>query len=251
MSDPQQQPDLRLQAYLDGEMPDHEREAFAREIAANADLAAQVALQKRIEESLCRSFKAPEAPPKIELPQRELVTVKARSRRRMLIAAGLAATAATVFWVALALHYFGGEPEPNYDPNQPLSDIYQTTLAQGFKPKWVCDNAEEFASTFQKRQGQPLLLAALPAGTKMEGLTYVGGLSRYTTTMLARTDGKPVMVFVDRADADPHPAEPAAKTGLHLFRKQLGSLVLYEISPLDHPAVMDYLELADMPPPKA
>jgi hypothetical protein len=251
MNDPQRQPDARLQAYLDGQMPAQEREAFAREIAANADLAAQIALQKRIEESLCRTFKAPEPPAKIELRPRELGTVKSRLRRRILIAAGLAATAVTVFWIALALHYFGGEAEPNYDPNQPLADIYQTTVAQGFKPKWVCNDAQEFASTFQKRQGQPLVLAALPAGTTMEGLTYVGGLSRYTTTMLARADGKPVMVFVDRADADPHPPEPAAKTGLHLFRKQLGSLVLYEISPLDRPAVMDYLELADMPPPKA
>jgi hypothetical protein len=250
MSDSQQQPDARLQAYLDGQMPDQEREAFAREIAASADLAAQIKLQKRVEESLCRSFKVPEAPAKVDLPQPELVTVKLRSRRRILVAAAFAATAVTVFWVALALHYFGGEAEPNYDPNQPLAAIYQATLAQGFKPKWVCDNAEEFASTFQKRQGQPLLLAALPAGTKMEGLTYVGGLSRYTTTMLARADGKPVMVFVDRTDTDPHPAEPAARTGLHLFRKQLGSLVLYEISPIDHPAVMDYLELADIPPPK-
>ena len=249
MIDPQQ-PEARLQAYLDGQLPAQEREAFAREIAANADLAAQIALQKRIEESLRRSFKTPEPPAKIELPQRELATLKARSRRRMLIIAGLAATAVTIFWVALAWRFFGGEAEPNYDPNQPLADIYQMTVAQGFKPKWVCDNPEEFASTFQKRQGQPLVLAALPAGTKMEGLTYVGGLSRYTTTMLARADGKPVMVFVDRADSDPHPAEPAAKTGLHLFRKQLGSLVLYEISSLDHPAVMDYLELADVQPPK-
>jgi hypothetical protein len=58
-------------------------------------------------------------------------------------------------------------------------------------------------------------------------------------------------VFVDRANADPHPPEPAAKTGLHLFHKQLGSLVLYEISPLDRPTVMDYLELTDLPPPKS
>jgi hypothetical protein len=88
----------------------------------------------------------------------------------------------------------------------------------------------------------------MPAGTMMEGLHYLGGLSRYTTAMLARVNGKPVLVFVDKSSNDTHPAEPTAKSGLHLFRKELGPLVLYELTPLDHPSVMDYLYLSDVPP---
>jgi hypothetical protein len=80
----------------------------------------------------------------------------------------------------------------------------------------------------------------------MEGLTYCGGLSRYTTTMLARVDGSPVMMFVDRADADTHPVLPV-NSKLHLFRKELGPLVLYELTPLDHPHVMENLYLAEVP----
>jgi hypothetical protein len=98
------------------------------------------------------------------------------------------------------------------------------------------------------RQGQGLLLAAMPEGTKMDGLTYCGGLSRYTTTMLAHVGQSPVMVFVDRADADTHPPQPSASSKLNLFKKQLGPLVMYELTPLDHAAVMDYLYLADVPP---
>jgi hypothetical protein len=170
-------------------------------------------------------------------------------RRRLALIA--AATAATVVWGTLAWQYFGKKSDaPNYDPNIPLATIYKTRVADGFHPTWICNDEHEFASTFLTRQGQGLLLASLPEGTQMEGLTYCGGISRYTTTMLARVNGAPVMVFVDRADADTHPAPPAAETRLHLFRKELGPLVLYELTPLNHPTVMDYLRLADVPPAK-
>jgi hypothetical protein len=33
-----------------------------------------------------------------------------------------------------------------------------------------------------------------------------------------------------------------------LFRKELGPLVVYELTPLDQPKVSDYLYLADVPP---
>ena len=85
----------------------------------------------------------------------------------------------------------------------------------------------------------------LPDGMKMEGLTYCGGLSRYTTTLLARVNDSPVMVFIDRANADSHPADPPSATGLHLFRQELGPLVMYELTPLDQPMVMSYLHLVD------
>ncbi len=82
----------------------------------------------------------------------------------------------------------------------------------------------------------------------MVGLTYCGGLSRYTTTMLARVDGQPVMVFVDRRENDEQIVPPDPKTGLHLFRKELGDLVLYELTPFAEPRVMEYLYPAAVPP---
>ena len=63
--------------------------------------------------------------------------------------------------------------------------------------------------------------------------------------MLARVDGVPVMVFVDRTSADTDPKLDQGRVGLHLFRKELGSLVLYEVTPLGEPRVMDYLIPAD------
>jgi hypothetical protein len=90
-----------------------------------------------------------------------------------------------------------------------------------------------------------LAAADMPAGTKMEGLTYVGGISRYTTTMLARVGNKPVMVFVDRANSGYRPPEPCGSSQLHLFSKQIGSLTLYELTPLDEPKLLEYFKLAE------
>ena len=130
-------------------------------------------------------------------------------------------TAATIVWSMFAWHFWPIMESSRYYSNLPLKTIYQNCVADGFHPKWVCEDKHEFAATFFARQGQGLLLADLPVGTKMEGLTYRGGLSRYTTTMLARVNGLPVMIFVDRVKADTHPALPSSDSKLHLFRKEL------------------------------
>jgi len=252
MNNPPEQPDSsNFDAYLDGSLPAEQHDAMKREIEGSPALRAEVELQSRIDESLRRSF-APSKPP-VELLStlRDAAGVQpaaVQTRRRWLTIAAVVA-AATVVWAVVGWQFFGGRGKtPIYDPNTPLETIYATSVADGFKPKWVCDDPHEFASTFKQRQDQALLLAAMPAGTTMEGLHYLGGLSRYTTAMLARVNGKPVLVFVDKSSNDTHPAEPTAKSGLHLFRKELGPLVLYELTPLDHPSVMDYLYLSDVPP---
>ena len=55
---------------------------------------------------------------------------------------------------------------------------------------------------------------------------------------LARVDGQPVVVFVDRAERDPSTLQEPTE-GLHLFRRPLGGLVLYELTPLEYPALLE------------
>ena len=251
MTDPRKELDLlKFEAYMDGILSGPDRESMLQQIAASPEMQAEIERNRQIEAALRRSF-SPTGPPVALLAKlrdaapSEPIAGRLPNRRGVLIAASMAAT---VVWGMLAWKYLGNRaPVPIYDPNMPLASIYETTIAEGFKPAWVCEDDREFASTFQKRQGQGLLLAKLPDGSKMEGLTYVGGMSRYTTTMLARVDGLPVMVFVDRAEADPHPALSCGSEELHLFRKELGPLVLYELTPLDQPRVMEYLRLAKVP----
>ena len=242
-----------LDAYLDDMLSASERARVAREISASSELQAEVELQGRIDESLRRSF-SPAAVPEELLAKLRGSTVPDRNssllRRRPLILA-VTSLAAMLVWGVLGWQYLAGRSKvPHYNPNAPLATIYETQLANGFRPKWVCDNDREFASTFLTRQGQGLLLRDMPEGSKMVGLTYCGGISRYTTTMLARVGDVPVMVFVDRISADTHPSLPPDEHTLHLFRKELGSLVLYELTPHEQPRVMDYLYPAGVPAPQ-
>ena len=226
---------------------------MAREISVSRELEAEVELQKRIDESLRRSFATVAVPESLLAKLRENAptarTVPTMRRRHSLLA--VAASVAALVWGVLGWQYLSNNSKTSrYDPNLPLATIYEAQVATGFQPKWVCDDDREFASTFLTRQGQGLLLAAMPEGSKMVGLTYCGGISRYTTTMLARVGNTPVMVFVDRISADTHPLPPSGETKLQLFRKELGSLVLYELTPLDKPRVMDYLHPTDVLAPK-
>ncbi|HVU88997.1 MAG TPA: hypothetical protein VHD36_16855 [Pirellulales bacterium] len=246
----------QLDAYLDGTLPEPARRAFAREAALSPELTGELALQKRIDQVLVHRFAPPAAPTDLAARLREAATVTtilyARPRRRRLPLAA-AAVAAVVAWAILGWQFFSpANRPPVYNPRLPVATIYNTRVAEGFKPTWVCEDDHIFASTFKERQGQGLLLATMPPGSGMVGLAYCGGMSRYTTTMLARVDGKPVMVFVDRKENEEDGViPPSPDSGLHLFQKELGNLVLYEVTPFDEPRVMDYLYAAEVPPAKA
>src|SRR5438128_378127 len=227
-----------IDAYLDGLLTDQERDEFLREMGAGGQLQAEIELQSQIDASLAQVFAAPQVPEHLLQQLRESATaaqLTSHDRRRWLKTAALVA-AATIVWATFGWYFFANRTEwRHYNPNLPLETIYEKCVADGFRPKWICEDKHEFASTFLARQGQALLLADMPPGTKMEGLTYCGGISRYTTTMLARIDGSPVMVFIDRASADTHPTLPPRELTLHLFRKLLGTLVIYELTPLNEP----------------
>ena len=194
-----------LDAYLDDVLAESDRARMAHAISVSRELQVEVELQKHIDETMRRSFAS------VALPE-SMLTARAGKRagrangqtlatRRITLAA--AAAAAVLVWGVLGWQHFSSSSKTQrYNPNLPLATIYEEQVAGGFRPKWVCDDDREFAATFLTRQGQALLLATMPKGSKMVGLTYCGGISRYTTTMLARVGDAPVMVFVDRLSAD-------------------------------------------------
>lgn len=221
-----------------------------------------LAVQQAIDESVRRQFAFAEAPPEAHLaeltkaltansPGRnnapgETAEVVAQpiARRRIvhlvLAAAAIAAVAATV---AMWRRPNDGDREP-YFAATPLTEVYQQTVAAGFEPYYECRDPERFADVFRQRQGQPLQLATMPAGARMLGLSYPGGLSRQTTAMLCEVDGKRVIAFVDLAEADDPRLATSTDPELHVFREQRDGLVFYEVTPLDEPRVLEFLEPA-------
>ena len=258
------QPDLpasKLDAYLDGLMTAAQREAFERELADDELLRRECELQRRIDASLGRSFVAPAPPMHLlegvassvtsdetinELPSdrqdRDATKDKLKKRKTM-----LAVLAASIIWMVLGVKlyqdFFGEDPNDRYR-QLALAEIYQASVESGFKPKWVCEDDKEFAGTFEERQGLPLLIKP-DAQHLMVGLSYLEGLTAKTTTMLARYDDQPILVFVDRLDRDTRPKSPSAWSGLKLFRQELGELVLYEVTPLSEPQVMQHFYIPD------
>ena len=87
----------------------------------------------------------------------------------------------------------------------------------------------------------------------MVGLAYIPGITQHTTTMMCRVDDQPVMIFVDRLADDIRPDKIFAESrprGLHVFRKELAGLAIYEVSPLATPHVIDTLYVPEELPPE-
>ena len=83
----------------------------------------------------------------------------------------------------------------------------------------------------------------------MLGLSYPGGLSRNTTAMLCEVDGEPVMVFVDRQEADLESAsrQDDGSPAVNVIRFRKNGLVFYEVTPFSEARAAQYLVAADSP----
>ena len=76
-----------------------------------------------------------------------------------------------------------------------------------------------------------------------QALRHPASLTKIMTLyMLFEVDGKPVVVFADRASADG--GQRAAPDGLNLYSRMLDGLVLYELTPLDGPRAMELFQVA-------
>ncbi len=243
-----------LERYLDGLMSAEEAAQFEQQVAGDEQLQREIELQQRIDKSLERAFVAPApidilalaearsddsaASATVELAKP--VDSKPDSRRRTL----LTVLAACLVWVVVGGMVYRQFFEDEGYRELALAEIYENCIDAGFQPKWVCEDDAEFADTFQRRQGRPLLLKP-EARDVMVGLSYLEGITPDTTTMLARVDGEPVLVFVDRLDRDTQPEKPSWWSGLNLFRSELEEFVLYEVTPLDEPRVMASFYIPD------
>ena len=249
MSQNQEQPDDELfEKFLDNLMNDDERASFSGTLPANLPRQAEANLQHRIDDSLRRMFAITMPPTTISItapsPDAKSVERPASQLAGPWRRGSVVALAASLM-IAVALTFLWQNAQ-RAGPDvaaRPLVDVYRNAVSSGFEPTYECHEPERFATTFERRQGEPLRLLELPANMRMLGLAYTGGLGRNATAMLAYVDDAPVMVFVDRSENDVQQATQV--TGdLHVFRDERDGFVFYEVTPWESPRVTPFLARA-------
>ncbi len=225
-----------IDAYLDGLLDEDDRRALERRMEAEPALREAAELQRRIDEALCRSFGV-ETAPRMAAPK-----PKPRVARRVWAYAAAAAIvfAAAVVVLIQSLQGPATQPWKARPPAESFASAYQQELDAGFTPGWVCETDQEFADTFDRYLGQPLVLTAAP-GVEALGLSLKPVQSRRTMAVLARVDGEPVIVFVVRPSPDQAPP-PRVDEGLNIFPIELDGVAAYEVTPLDQPRVLELLK---------
>ena len=256
--DPEPITDEQVDSYLDGLLKPEEREAFEVRLRAHPEIAQEIQLQTQVDASLGRLF------PLEQATEQQLKEVLLRSSpetqaslstrangaqalpRRTLsgtMRIAIVGLAAALAWVIVGWQSGDHSTEAPYFQPKPVAVVYQEVLDNGFEPYYECREEDRFAATFLRRQGQALSLAALPLGSEMLGLSYAGGLSRDTTSMLCRVEGQPVMVFVDRLENDLPIATQNNANEIKIHRVVKYGLVFYEVTPFDTLRIVEYLVL--------
>lgn len=237
----------RIDEFLDRMSP-AERNEFLSLASSNMEMQKELELQQAIDQSLHRQFGGRRLDEIVERlgktandAERDVGSIKRpRSLFRGLAVAALLAVSMGGLWYSWSV----SRPSPVVDvyQRQPWRDfatVYDDMIRDGFQPAWICRNEKQFETAFSRRFRQPLLLTALPTGVTAGGISYSNTLSEGTMTVLGRAEGQPILVFVDKVEFDRTPPPPTPPN-LHLFRREIDNLVLYELSPLDRPTVLPH-----------
>lgn len=262
--------DDRLDAFLDNLLEGDDRARFEEEMTGDAQVATMVRRSREVNLQLRRAFEPPSPPmwvtshsyidnshrangratlleqpinrPAIDTNTEPIPIRSRRPRwpRRLAVAAAivLAGAGAWLVWQNVR-----PAPMSSYAVGEWRS--LETAYTELTKPAWVCDSNEEFESVFAGRFNQPLLFKEPPGEPTMAGLAYCHTITRDTVCMVGSADASSrVVVFIDRLERDNHPVLEDDGC-LHLFRRELGKLVLYEISPKDHSTLLDWFYIPE------
>jgi hypothetical protein len=237
----------RVAAYADDALPPDERARFESELASNSALREELELQATLDASLNRLFEYSEAETQAQGPAGDLplvapatpvagrAAIPPQARRSPFLR--YFALAASLLIVAAAGWYFV-RPDPHLIPPE---QVWTNIQNVNFVPSWKCENEKVFRDYLNVKLGESFAI------DESESLKVVGWgygvdykfypLSKSTLTLINKVGDTHAIVLIDKVENERNLTVPAS-TGLHLYKKRVGNLVLYEMSPLPEPHVL-------------
>lgn len=232
----------QIDAYLDNALSPADRAAFETRLNTDASLRAELELARGIDASLKRTHIPAEiAAP--ALPRAASIPAKPASKLAALRLYWPVIAAAALLFMAVTAYQIYTRIDWKFHRYN-AAEFYALAAKDNFTPEWVCRNDKEFKKTTGYSGGQAMLVKQdMPAKIDLVGWVYSqkfeGTPLRSSTTVLyAKVDQVPVVVLVDTIDND-RKIRPGDDPNLHLFRRELGTSVLYEITPRPAPGVID------------
>lgn len=211
-----------------------DRAKSAAELAALADkhpaVRAELETQARIDDSLARLFAAPVAGESRGSQKGELLRAPRSRWLPWAAAAALLLAGVGTWWFVLR----ASGPDV-------LSPAYHEVVAAGFKPEEVCTTDEAFVQWCRVYMRQPIYPTSHPDGLEFVGWSKGKIISPISGVLLVKMSGEPVIVVLERTDRQTVTPGPSADPTLHVFRKRIGEVMLYEISPKTESVVLPTL----------
>lgn len=237
--------------YLDGAMAGPERAAFETEIERSESLRQAVRVQTAVDSSLRVQFGAPPVAPIAGiLTEEEARTFQVRPKRsgwsrEVKMFGALAALLAIAVCIQAYL-WSNSAPTPAERPS--LASAYFHLVNHKFRPSVECTTREKFAQWMESRFGVALAPKEDRSDVELVGWSSSEAISNYTGLLLARVDGKPVVVAIDTVARQndwgiPCRRQPDDEGGINFFSTEIDGIALYEMTPLDRPRIIDNLAI--------
>ena len=233
-----------LQRYLDGQLDGAEQRACEQEMRDDPGLAEEIDRWRILELRLSKRFSPP-----IGLDTRLRASVKDHHREpgrqdnhRVLLALGGGIAALALISLAVWSWFIVVEK----DPGSPIAaapidtsearQIYDTLAIVQPQPVVACSAPGEVSPAFEDRFGVKMNVEVKPEIPIVGPLDSqaCGGDWRGVLAFAGYPDRVRVAIVVERAALYRHIVAPA-DTGLFVYERRIGDLILYEISPLPEP----------------